>query len=67
MPASTKAARGARSAGVGFTIEKPEQIRPAIQQALISGKSAIIEVVVDPFEPRHCAPSSYRTILYRSH
>jgi pyruvate dehydrogenase (quinone)/pyruvate oxidase len=37
--------------GVGFTVDKPEQIRPALQQALVSGKPAIVEVVVDPFEP----------------
>ncbi|HEV7395295.1 MAG TPA: thiamine pyrophosphate-dependent enzyme [Pyrinomonadaceae bacterium] len=37
--------------GVGFTVEKPEQIRPALQQAFAAGKPAIVEVVVDPFEP----------------
>src|SRR3982750_2276791 len=37
--------------GVGFTVERPEQIRPALEQALASGKPTIVEVAVDPFEP----------------
>src|SRR5947209_7264950 len=37
--------------GVGFTVERPEEIRPALERALQSGKPAIVEVVVDPFEP----------------
>jgi pyruvate dehydrogenase (quinone) len=35
---------------VGFTVDKPEQIRPALEQALVSATPAIVEVVVDPFE-----------------
>jgi pyruvate dehydrogenase (quinone)/pyruvate oxidase len=37
--------------GVGFTVERPEEIRPALERALVSGKPSIVEVVVDPFEP----------------
>jgi pyruvate dehydrogenase (quinone) len=37
--------------GLGFTVERPEEIRPALQSALSSGKPSIVEVVVDPFEP----------------
>jgi len=37
--------------GLGWTVEKPEEIRPTLQHALGSGKPSIVEVVVDPFEP----------------
>jgi pyruvate dehydrogenase (quinone) len=37
--------------GVGFTVEKPEEIHSALERALASGKPSIVEVVVDPFEP----------------
>ena len=37
--------------GIGFTVERPEEIRPALERALSSGKPAIVEVLVDPFEP----------------
>jgi pyruvate dehydrogenase (quinone) len=37
--------------GIGFTVETPDQIGPAIERALTSGKPTIVEVVVDPFEP----------------
>ncbi|MBD0325425.1 MAG: pyruvate oxidase [Pyrinomonadaceae bacterium] len=37
--------------GLGFTVERPEEIRPALESALSSGKPSIVEVVVDPFEP----------------
>jgi pyruvate dehydrogenase (quinone) len=37
--------------GIGFTVERPEEIRPALEGALSSGKPAIVEVLVDPFEP----------------
>lgn len=36
----------------GFgTVEKPDQIRPALERALTSDKPSIVEVVVDPYEP----------------
>jgi pyruvate dehydrogenase (quinone)/pyruvate oxidase len=37
--------------GLGFTVERPEEIRPALQSALSSGKPSIVEVIVDPYEP----------------
>ncbi len=37
--------------GLGWTVEKPEEIRPTLQHALSSNKPSIVEVVVDPFEP----------------
>ena len=37
--------------GIGFTVERPEEIRPALERALQSGRPAVVEVVVDPFEP----------------
>jgi pyruvate dehydrogenase (quinone) len=37
--------------GVGFTVERPEEIRPALEKAMASGKPAVVEVVVDPNEP----------------
>jgi pyruvate dehydrogenase (quinone)/pyruvate oxidase len=37
--------------GVGFTVERPEDIRPALEQAIATGQPAIVEVVVDPNEP----------------
>jgi pyruvate dehydrogenase (quinone) len=37
--------------GLGLTVERPDEIRPALERALSSGKPTIVEVVVDPFEP----------------
>jgi pyruvate dehydrogenase (quinone)/pyruvate oxidase len=37
--------------GLGFTVERPEEIRPALERALASGKPALVEVIVDPNEP----------------
>ena len=37
--------------GLGWTVEKPEDIRPVLQQALSSNRPSLVEVVVDPFEP----------------
>lgn len=37
--------------GLGFTVERPEDIRPTLERALASDKPSIVEVVVDPFEP----------------
>jgi pyruvate dehydrogenase (quinone) len=37
--------------GLGFTIEKPEEIGPVFERALSSGRPCVVEVVVDPFEP----------------
>jgi pyruvate dehydrogenase (quinone)/pyruvate oxidase len=37
--------------GVGFRCEKPEEVRPALEAAFASKKPALVEAVVDPFEP----------------
>jgi pyruvate dehydrogenase (quinone)/pyruvate oxidase len=37
--------------GLGLTVERPEEIRPALERALASERPALVEVVVDPFEP----------------
>ncbi|HEY0406825.1 MAG TPA: thiamine pyrophosphate-dependent enzyme, partial [Pyrinomonadaceae bacterium] len=37
--------------GLGLTVERPEEIRPALEQALASGRPTIVEVLVDPNEP----------------
>lgn len=37
--------------GLGFTVEKPEDIRPTLERALTSGKPSVVEIYVDPFEP----------------
>lgn len=33
---------------VGIRVEKPEQIRPALEKAFASGRPALIDVVIDP-------------------
>jgi pyruvate dehydrogenase (quinone)/pyruvate oxidase len=37
--------------GLGWTVERPEEIKPTLKNALASNKPSIVEVVVDPFEP----------------
>jgi pyruvate dehydrogenase (quinone)/pyruvate oxidase len=37
--------------GLGWTVEKPEDIRPTLERALLSNRPSLVEVVVDPFEP----------------
>ncbi|MCL5960424.1 MAG: thiamine pyrophosphate-binding protein [Chloroflexi bacterium] len=37
--------------GVGIHVEHPDQVRPALEQALAAGKPALVEVVTDPYEP----------------
>ena len=37
--------------GLGFTVEKPEEIRPTLERAIATNKPALVEVVVDPYEP----------------
>ncbi|MGZ3430561.1 MAG: thiamine pyrophosphate-dependent enzyme [Isosphaeraceae bacterium] len=37
--------------GVGFRCEQPEEVRPALEMAFQSKKPALVEAVVDPFEP----------------
>jgi pyruvate dehydrogenase (quinone) len=37
--------------GVGFRCERPDEVRPALQAALAAKRPALVEAVVDPFEP----------------
>ncbi|HEY7294227.1 MAG TPA: thiamine pyrophosphate-dependent enzyme, partial [Dehalococcoidia bacterium] len=34
--------------GLGFFVERPEEIRPAIDKAFASGKTALINIMIDP-------------------
>jgi pyruvate dehydrogenase (quinone) len=45
--------------GVGFRCQTPDEVRPALQAAFGSTKPALVEAVVDPFEP----PLPARTTL----
>jgi pyruvate dehydrogenase (quinone)/pyruvate oxidase len=37
--------------GIGFRCEKPSEVRQALQAALAAKRPALVEAVVDPFEP----------------
>lgn len=37
--------------GVGFRCEKPKEVRGALKEALASRRPALVEAVVDPYEP----------------
>ncbi len=37
--------------GVGISVDRPEDIAPALQRALALKKPCVVEVTVDPFEP----------------
>jgi len=37
--------------GVGFRCEKPDEVGPAIAAAFAADRPALVEAVVDPFEP----------------
>lgn len=37
--------------GIGIAVDKPEDVRPALERALASGKPCVVEVAVNPFEP----------------
>lgn len=37
--------------GVGFRCQRPEEVRPALAEALAAGRPALVEATVDPFEP----------------
>jgi pyruvate dehydrogenase (quinone)/pyruvate oxidase len=36
--------------GVGFRCSRPDEVRPAIEAAIKSGRPALVEAEVDPFE-----------------
>jgi pyruvate dehydrogenase (quinone) len=50
--------------GVGFTVERPEEIRPALESAIASGRPALVEVVVDPNEPPMPAKTTVTQALH---
>ncbi len=37
--------------GIGFRCERPEEVRPALEAAFAAKRPAIVEAVVNPFEP----------------
>ena len=37
--------------GAGFRCEKPDEVRPVLEAALAANRPALVEAVVDPFEP----------------
>ncbi len=37
--------------GVGYRCERPNEVRPALEAAFAANKPAIVEALVDPFEP----------------
>ena len=49
--------------GVGFRCERPEEVRPALEAALKSGKPAIVEAVVDANEPPQPARATAQQAL----
>jgi pyruvate dehydrogenase (quinone) len=48
----------------GIPVERPEEIRPALERALSSSRPTIVEVVVDPFEPPMPAKVSAEQALH---
>lgn len=36
--------------GLGFSVEKPEDVRPTLERALSAGRPCVVEVLVDQFE-----------------
>jgi len=50
--------------GVGFRCERPDEVRPALKAAFAAGKPAIVEAVVDPFEPPMPAKATSEQALH---
>lgn len=50
--------------GVGFHCEKPDEVRPALAAAFASSKPALVEAVVDPFEPPMPASATPKQALH---
>ena len=50
--------------GVGFRCEKPDELRPALEAAFASKKPALVEAVVDPFEPPQPARATFKQGLH---
>jgi thiamine pyrophosphate-dependent acetolactate synthase large subunit-like protein len=49
---------------VGVRCEKPDEVRPALEMAFASKKPAVIEAVVDPFEPPFPAQATPKQALH---
>jgi pyruvate dehydrogenase (quinone) len=50
--------------GVGFRCEKPEEVRPALEAAFAAKGPALVEAVVDPFEPPQPARATFTQGLH---
>jgi thiamine pyrophosphate-dependent acetolactate synthase large subunit-like protein len=50
--------------GVGFRCAKPDEVRPALEAAFTSTKPALVEAVVDPFEPPLPARATFKQGLH---
>jgi pyruvate dehydrogenase (quinone)/pyruvate oxidase len=50
--------------GVGFRCERPDEVGPAMAAAFASNKPALVEAVVDPFEPPMPAQATPKQALH---
>jgi pyruvate dehydrogenase (quinone)/pyruvate oxidase len=50
--------------GVGFRCERPDEVRPALEAAFASKKPALVEAIVDPFEPPQPARATFKQGLH---
>jgi thiamine pyrophosphate-dependent acetolactate synthase large subunit-like protein len=50
--------------GVGFRCEKPDEVRPALEAAFAAKGPALVEAVVDPFEPPQPARATFKQGLH---
>ena len=49
--------------GAGFRCEKPDEVRPALEAALAANRPALVEAVVDPFEPPMPARMTFKDAM----
>ncbi len=50
--------------GAGFRCERPDEVRPALEAAFATKGPAIVEAVVDPFEPPQPARATFQQGLH---
>ncbi len=50
--------------GVGFRCERPDEVRPALEAAFAAKRPALVETVVDPFEPPQPARVTFKQALH---
>jgi pyruvate dehydrogenase (quinone) len=50
--------------GVGFHCERPDEVRPAVEAAFAARRPALVEAVVDPFEPPLPARATFKQGLH---